>query len=192
MKASLLFFDKDSRILDGIRRGDEGALVELFHGSERAVTSMVLRNSGTSDDARDVLQEAIVVLWERIRNGRYEQSAKLGTFVFATARNLWLQRLARRRREIPHSPDPPDVPDESGSPLDMLVESDEARLVAEALAGLGEPCRSLLLFWYWEELTLEEIAKRMGYANTDTVKSKKYQCKKGLEKLLRAAGAGND
>ncbi|MGB6649412.1 MAG: sigma-70 family RNA polymerase sigma factor, partial [Bacteroidota bacterium] len=49
---------------------------------------------------------------------------------------------------------------------------------------LGEPCRTLLLLFYWEERSMGEIAVELGFANADTAKSKKYQCKKALEKLL--------
>src|SRR5512136_746931 len=112
MARSLLFLNPDSRILDLIRKGDEGALVDLYRSSRRPVSAFVTRNSGSSDDAEDVLQEALVVLWERVRAGRFEYTAQLGTFVFATARNIWLRRLARKRRERPGIPDGIDIPDE--------------------------------------------------------------------------------
>jgi DNA-directed RNA polymerase specialized sigma24 family protein len=38
--------------------------------------------------------------------------------------------------------------------------------------------------FYWDEYSLEEIAAAMGFANAETVKSKKYQCKKALEQYL--------
>jgi DNA-directed RNA polymerase specialized sigma24 family protein len=41
------------------------------------------------------------------------------------------------------------------------------------------------LLYYWEEESMESIAALMGMANADTVKSRKYQCKKALEALIR-------
>jgi RNA polymerase sigma factor (sigma-70 family) len=184
MARSLLFLNPDSRILDLIRKGDEGALVDLYRSSRRPVSAFVTRNSGSSDDAEDVLQEALIVLWERVRSGRFEYTAQLGTFVFATARNLWLRRLARMRRERPGIPDGIDVPDDRDSALDIMMESERSRLLERALHQLGEPCRELLMLFYWEELSLNDIAQRMGFANADTVKSKKYQCKKALRRLV--------
>jgi RNA polymerase sigma factor (sigma-70 family) len=148
------------------------------------VTALVQRDNGTSDDAEDVLQEAVIVLWERVRAGRFVYSAKLETFVYATARNLWLRRLARTRRETPGLPPDDHNVDESGSSLDRLIESEEAALVQDALERLGEPCKTLLLLFYWEERSMTEIAIELGFANADTAKSKKYQCKKALEKML--------
>jgi RNA polymerase sigma factor (sigma-70 family) len=182
MKASLLFLSSDARVLDHIRKGDDEALVTLYQSSRRPVTAFVLRNSGTADDAEDMLQEALIVLWERVRSGRFSYDAKLDTFIFATAKNMWLRRLARARRELPGTPDAGATDDPS--PLEQMIETEEAQLVEAALRQLGEPCRTLLLLFYWEELPLEEIAARLGFLNADTVKSKKYQCKKALQQSL--------
>ncbi len=77
MKPSLLFLNHDARILDLIRRGDEEALVMLYESNRRPVTAFVTRNTGTYDDAEDILQEALMVLWERVRAVRFEHTAKL-------------------------------------------------------------------------------------------------------------------
>jgi RNA polymerase sigma factor (sigma-70 family) len=185
MSAPVLFLDQDAKLLDRIRRGDEEALATLYRSNQRAVTALITRNSGSTDDAADVLQESLVILWERVRSGRYEHTARLDTFLFATARNLWLRRLARLRRETPAEINPEHHPSDDPSPLEELIESERARLVKLALTKLGEPCRTLLILFYWEEISMEEIASRLGLANADTAKTRKYQCKKALQLLLR-------
>jgi len=177
--------NSDSAILDLIRnKRDEGALMMLYRANRRAVTSYVVRNSGTNEEAEDMLQEAVIVLWEKIRSGNFEYRSKLSTFILATVKNLWLRRLARRRKELPQGESFETAQDDSPSPLEALIEEERVTLIRDALKKLGEPCRQLLLLFYWEELTLEEISARMGFANADTVKSKKYQCKKALEGLI--------
>ena len=183
MAASPLFSSSDAEILDRIRKGDEGALVELYHKNRSPVRALVTGNSGTADDADDMLQEALVTLWERVRTGRFRYSARLGTFLYATARNIWLRRLARKRKELTGIAS--DPPGEDASPLDLMIEEEEAEIVRSAIESLGEPCRKLLLLFYWEEQSMESIAAQMGMANADTVKSRKYQCKKALEALLQ-------
>src|SRR5450759_2040431 len=103
MASTFHFLHNDARILDLMRRGDEEALVILFDASRRAVTSYVRNNNGTTDDAEDMLQEALIVLWEKVRSGNFHYDAKLSTFIVAVVKNLWLRRLARQRKE---SPDP--------------------------------------------------------------------------------------
>jgi RNA polymerase sigma factor (sigma-70 family) len=183
------FLNDDARILEQIRKGDEAALAELYRANRRPIMSLVMRNSGGADDGEDMLQEALVTLWERVRTGKFEYSARLGTFLYATAKNIWLRRLARMRREMPGIDDAPDPVSPELSVLELMVEEEETSAVRRALEALGGPCRELLLLFYWEECPMDEIALKMGFANADTAKSKKYQCKKTLEKLLRGTAA---
>ncbi len=187
MAAQFFFLNSEAGLLEQIREGKDEALASLYNSNRKAITAFVTRNSGTSDDAEDMLQEALVVLWERVRRGKFEPSAKLSTFIFATVRNMWMRKLARMRRETPSEIDPERYVDDAFSPLEELMESETTTGVQHALSRLGEPCRKLLLLFYWEELPFEAIAKELRFANADTVKSKKYQCKKALEKLLRGS-----
>jgi RNA polymerase sigma factor (sigma-70 family) len=185
MKSSLFFLTNDAKILDLIRKGDEEALVTLYDSNRRPIVTLVMRNNGSADDAEDVLQESLIVLWERVRAGKFEYKAKLSTFIYATAKNLWSQRLRRKGREIAGGLDPDGQENPDPSPLENLIASEQAALVSEALGKIGEQCRKLLLLFYWDELPMDEIAVKLGFANADTAKAKKYQCKKALEDVLR-------
>ena len=184
MEPKLFFLNSDARILDLMKKGDEEALVALYRANKKMVTSFVLRNSGTLDDADDMLQEAVIILWERVRACRFEYSAQLSTFIFATVKNIWYRRLARHKREIPIELHEFSIVSDELSPLEEMIETDKSKTIAAALIKLGEPCKTLLILFYWEECSMDEIAQRMKFANADTVKSKKYQCKKALEKIL--------
>jgi RNA polymerase sigma factor (sigma-70 family) len=186
MTRSTLFLHEDARLLDGIRRGDEETLVMLYRLCDGPVRRYVTANNGTQDDADDMLQEALVILWERVRDGRFEYAARLSTFVVGTVRNLWLRRLARARRESPSHETIDMAADPGDSPLDTMIDSERARAVHNALQKIGEPCRAILLLFYWEQATMEEIASRLGFANAETAKARKYQCKKSLRQILNA------
>lgn len=190
MAARFLYLNEDARILDMIRNGDEKALVLLFESNRKMVAAFVSRNNGTHDDEEDLLQEAVVILWEQVRSGTYEHASKLSTYLYGVVKNLWLGRLAKARREIPTDLQEREEGDPSASALDMLIENEETNAVREALEKIGDQCKKLLLLFYWEERSMEDIARRMGFANADTVKSKKYQCKKSLEQILRKVTDG--
>jgi RNA polymerase sigma factor (sigma-70 family) len=100
--------------------------------------------------------------------------------------------LARHRRELHTSEEAFDVATDDASPLEELEENERIIAVQKAIEQMGNPCRDLLLLFYWEERSMEEIAMKLGFANADTVKSKKYQCKKSLEHLVRTMLGGSD
>jgi RNA polymerase sigma factor (sigma-70 family) len=192
MQTPFLFLNEDSKLLDALRNNDENALADLFRQNRRPIVSLVLRNQGTENDAEDVLQEALVVLWERIQSNSFEYQAKLSTFIYATAKNIWLRRLARNRREIPATDDAFEIATNEATPLEELEENERITAIQQAMEKIGNPCRDLLLLYYWEDRSMEEIAIKLGFANADTVKSKKYQCKKALEKLVKKVLGGNN
>jgi len=191
MGDNLFFLNRDARILNSIRKGDEAALAELYASNWRPISSFILRNSGSLDDAKDMLQEALVVLWERVHHGTFEPTARLSTFIFATAKHKWLRQLARRKRDAPASLDEDSVVSADDSALELIISDEQAESISSALERIGEPCRSLLLMFYWEERSLESIARELGYANADTVKSKKYQCKQAMRRLMERAYHGD-
>ncbi|HUI11470.1 MAG TPA: sigma-70 family RNA polymerase sigma factor [Bacteroidota bacterium] len=190
MAELLPFAGRDAALIDRIRKGEEDALLELYRDQRRAVESLVVRGGGRREDADDVLQEALVALWENVRTGRFSLSARLGTYIYATAKHIWFRRRARGRREI--AGEAVDPPDGGESPLEEAISEEEASIVRRALDELGEPCRTILLMFYWEEEPMESIAARLGMANADTVKSRKYQCKKALGELVKKRMSGND
>ena len=192
MQTPFFFLNDDTKLLDALRNSDEEALAELFRQNRRPITSLVTRNQGSEDDAEDVLQEAVVVLWQRVRSGSFEYQSKLSTFIYATAKNIWFRRLARQRRELPAAEETLDMASSDANPLEEMEENERVMAVQKAMGQIGNPCRDLLLFFYWEERSMEEIAVKLGFANADTVKSKKYQCKKSLEHLVRNMLGGSD
>jgi RNA polymerase sigma factor (sigma-70 family) len=188
MKSSIFFLTGDAKVLDLIRAGDEDALVMLYESSRRPIVDMILRNNGSADDAEDILQEAVIVLWERVRAGKFEYKAKLSTFVYATARNLWSGRLRKRGREVAGELDPDGEESPASSALEEMIGSEQSAMISAALGKIGEQCRKLLILFYWDEQSMEAIAAELGFANSDTVKAKKYQCKKALEDVVRRMG----
>ncbi|MCK9410643.1 MAG: sigma-70 family RNA polymerase sigma factor [Bacteriovoracaceae bacterium] len=188
MKPTLFFLNNDAKILDLMHQGDDEALVMLFRQNQKAVSSYVLRNNGSQDDAEDVLQESVIILWERVKRGRFEYSAKLSTFIFAVAKNVWSRKRMRKYREPATEFENSALDSGEQSALDSLIDSERSRLIASALEKLGDPCRMLLVLYYWEERSQEEIALQMGFANAATVKSKKYTCMKMLENILCETG----
>ncbi len=185
MTPSLQFLNRESKILHLIRSGDDRGLVMMFEDTRTMTRSYVKRNSGTEEEADELLQEAVVILWEKVRDGSFASQSKLTTYIMGIVKNLWARRLARKRKETPIS-DEFDPPAEGESVLDLLIREEQMDAIREAMSRISALCRSILLMFYWEEKSMEEIASSLGLANADTAKSKKYQCRKNLEDHLRS------
>ena len=75
---------------------------------------------------------------------------------------------------------------------DKFEENERANLINNCLNELGDTCKRILYYFYYDELSMEDIAEKMGFANADTAKTKKYKCKKELDKLVKSKYSTQD
>jgi RNA polymerase sigma factor (sigma-70 family) len=100
------------------------------------------------------------------------------------AKNKWREEL-RKRSRISSINEQADFPDDEKKVMDIILTQEKVKLIQRALNALSPLCKKLLMLFYFEERSMDEIANILEFANTDVVKSKKYQCKKALEETLR-------
>ena len=75
----LLFFLSDKIVLQIIKDRDQRILGELYLRYEKMVSSYILRNGGSREDVQDMLQESIIVLWEKGKSENFNLTSKLST-----------------------------------------------------------------------------------------------------------------
>lgn len=173
----------DPEIVEQIEKGSDEPLVQLYHDNIAMVRKFVRDNNGKEEDAEDLLQEALVVLWENVTAGRFTISAKISTYLYSVVRNKWLREIGKRKigkttgLDFRLAEDHYDV-------LNDVIEEEKLALIMACLDKLSPTCRKVLVKFYLEEKNLNEIAEEVGFSNSDVVKSKKYQCKKELQALI--------
>ncbi|HEY5824108.1 MAG TPA: hypothetical protein VIT44_07080 [Cyclobacteriaceae bacterium] len=94
-KSSSLMDEKE--IFERIQNGDEKALEFIYKKYYRMMTKMVITNSGTEDEARDIYQDALIVFWQKARSGKLVMTSKISTYVYSICQNLWRKELDRKR-----------------------------------------------------------------------------------------------
>ncbi len=173
----------DQKIIERIRQNDSRVLAEVFLQYERMVNSYILKQGGAREDAQDLLQEAVIVLWQKVNSGQFELSSKLNTFILAIVKNKWL--AIRRKPQMYSNEDGiPDINDEGLSSLNAIIADEKKAQLQLAMSKISELCRKLLTLFYFEERDMVSIAGILNLANADVAKSKKYQCKKKLQEVL--------
>ena len=148
------------------------------------VLQLIINNNGTADDAKDIYQEAIIVLYNKVKGGNFELSSKLKTFLYSVCRKLWLKRLNQMSRYGGDIKDfeeylPAEDDTETNSERDLQFTKMEG-----ALKLLGEPCKTIIEDYYINNMSMQEICERFGYTNADNAKTQKYKCLQRLKKLF--------
>lgn len=178
-----LTLNPDEQLLKRIKSNDRAVLGELFVRHKKMVLKYVSGNGGDASDADDMLQEAIVVLWQNVCGGQFQLTSKIGTYLLGIVKNKWRAELRKRSRLVAGEP-LELLASDGASSLDNLIHNEHTELVRRAVQRLDSVCRELLLLFYFEERSTKDIARIMSFANPDVVKAKKYQCKKRLQAAL--------
>lgn len=177
--------DKEKLLLEGLATNDRTAIETIYREHYAMIQALILNNSGNTDEARDIFQEAMIVLYEKASSGSFELHCQLKTYLYSVCKRLWLKRLQQMQRYRLQA----DA--EETVPVDEEIESHEKRdadfqLMETALAKIGEPCKSLLEAYYLQKKHMQEIAADFGYTNADNAKTQKYKCLMRLKKLFFA------
>ncbi len=168
---------KDNEILERIKRGEEKVLDYLYKKYYRMMVKIVITNNGTEDEAKDVYQEALIVFWQKASSGKLVLTSKISTYLYSICLNQWRKELDRKNRLSREEKD--------GEDYQRLEDRQSYEIVVESIGELGDPCKSILMYYYFDGLSMSDIADRMNFANTDTAKTKKYKCKKRLDALIK-------
>jgi RNA polymerase sigma factor (sigma-70 family) len=165
---------------------DKEAIETIYRENFYVIQAFVLNNNGSIDDARDIFQEAMIVLYEKSRLDKFSLNCQIKTYVYSICRRLWLKRLQRLNKfssqvDYWHETIPveEDIEDHEKKDADFV-------LMENALIKIGEPCKSLLEAYYLQKKNMQEIAEDFGYTNADNAKTQKYKCLVRLKKIFFA------
>lgn len=176
--------DNEIALLRGLARDDKKAVEAIYKDNFNMVQALIINNSGSADDAKDVFQEAMIILYQKVKSGHFELNCQIKTYVYSVSRRLWLKRLLQQNKFMNGSDN-----QENLAAVEEDLEEHERRdvefnMMEKAMNSLGEPCKSLLQAFYINKQNMQEIAATFGYTNADNAKNQKYKCLIRLKKLF--------
>jgi len=172
----------DEQILKGILRHDNLILQYIYKQYYYNINYFIRKNQGSEDDASDIFQEAIIIIYRKIKENDliFEKSSFKG-YLFSVCRFLWLKQLEKRRIEKEKLNDSlPYHEDLYDDNLNELAEKNERYgLYQKHFGTLSTDCQKLLQLFF-EKVSLKDIAKVMGYKSEKYAKKRKFKCKELL------------
>jgi len=177
---------QDQVLLNGLATNEKDAIERIYRENYGLIQNLVVNNNGTEEDAKDIFQEGLIVLYEKSVSTDFELNCQLKTYLYSVCRRLWLKRLQKYNRFEPRIDGLADL-----VPVEEDLEHHEEKslqfgLLESALQRLGEPCKGLLEAYYLQKRHMNEIAAEYGYTNADNAKNQKYKCLIRLKKLFFA------
>jgi RNA polymerase sigma factor (sigma-70 family) len=121
---------------------------------------MVYQMGGTLEDAKDIFQDGLIIMLEKIDNNDFVLTCKFKTYLYCVCENLWKSLLVKRKAAInymQHRVEENDYIDFTELPDNALYEN-----IFYDVFGTLEPACQKILKLYWQEVPPKEIADRLG------------------------------
>lgn len=175
----------DEAIQEGLRLRSDYIINFIYKEYFPLIRFLVTENGGSGEDAEDVFQDGIIIIYNKISLNQLKLTSSFKTYMYSVCRNLWLQKLNKRKAIFDKLT---DVEEYIDLPKDMLQEasSEEAelhRIIQIHFLSLADDCQKLLRL-FTKNIPLREIASMLGYKTEKYAKTRKYLCKEELKKRI--------
>ncbi|MEN9639436.1 MAG: hypothetical protein RLZZ262_1304 [Bacteroidota bacterium] len=162
----------DHHIIDLLRNKQEHkALVHLYR-YEHVVVKHVKANAGSSDEGKDIYQEALIILMRKVQEPNFQLTSALDTYLFGISKMLWRSALSKKK-VVSQSP---NATDWTAEEIIDLLEHEKLNLAERALQQVSELCQKIFKLYYVEKWSMKRIAEHVGHQGENTTKTMKYKC----------------
>jgi len=164
-------------LITGIAARKNNVIKHIYKTCYNPVRKLVLMNKGTDEDAKDIFQEALFTIYQKITQQKFQLNCSFSTYMYSVCRFLWVRELTKKKESDDITDEFPDLVS-SGS-LDQEIELAGLKIFQKHFNELCEECQKVLTL-YFRDISLEEISKIMGYNNIQMARDKKHRCKQNL------------
>jgi RNA polymerase sigma factor (sigma-70 family) len=175
----------DEAILEGLRLRSDYIINFIYKEFFPLIRFLVTENGGAGEDAEDIFQDGIIIIYSKISLNELRLTSSFKTYMYSVCRNLWLQKLNKRKAIFDKLS---DVEEYIDLPKDMLQEAsieetELHRIIQTHFLSLADDCQKLLRLFI-KNIPLREIASILGYKTEKYAKTRKYLCKEELKKRI--------
>ena len=183
----------DDLIIERINAGglERKETLSIFFKQEKlwnTVIQQVIKLGGSTAEAEDVFQEAVIIFDRNIRAGKFKGNSNLETYFVGIAKWYWIAQRRKKGRETEWNPEIHDGQEDSHEHL--VFEKDRKNLLNQALMQLGDRCKIILKLWA-QNFSMKEIALQVDFIKNelpDEIRAKKeaYRCRKRLSDYVKS------
>ncbi len=176
---------------------DQEAIKYILHGTPRE-RSMVFRflykqqypqvvhllkaKGGTESQIADIFQDALVIFYNQVRAEKFKGNGSLSNYLKSITKHLWY-RTFRKLDSLVYAN---ELNGHNEQEIELNEEYDRYLLLQDALEELGDPCREVLMDFYYAGASIKDIQHKFGLGSEQAAKNKKYRCLQKLTKLIKS------
>lgn len=170
-------------IVAALRNGNNRQAIEALYQAYPGISKFIRRNGGDEFDARDVFQDALLILYRNAQKPDFQLSCAPGTYLYSVSRFLWKDILKKKNKEQQLSK---ELKEENRFDLDIECLQEQqlkSKKLASIMQQLGDKCKMLLQAYYYQKMSMKDIAAQFEYSSVNSAKTQKYKCIERAKKL---------
>jgi len=182
--------------LKDLEQDQDDAIEKLYSDVAPGVRNYVLKHSGETTDARDVLQDGIIVILTKLHKGELKPETNLNAYLYGICKNIWRNKINRKR--VIFDPDLLLDNKEEDEKVLWANEKEITQLVSEETMAdirrqelfekgwkaLSKRCQELIALRL-KKVSYEDILQKMGFPSTNRVGKKLHDCKGQLKRFIK-------
>jgi len=153
----------DSEIIECLRNRQSYVVKYLSDRYLPMIRLMVTQMGGSQEDAKDVFQDGLMIMLEKIDNKDFVVTCKFKTFLYSVCENLWKMVLVKRQAATNYMSRRLDNEDEKDI-SDVMDNTLYETLFWDVFETIDESCKKILKL-YWQEMSPQDIADKLGLTN---------------------------
>ena len=170
----------EQRLVQQLRNGENGAMEEFYTRYAPYLKGVCSRYIVSRDDAKDVLQNALIRIFTHIADFKYKKQGSLKTWASKIIANEALRFLRKQQELMEQAIDQTDVPEEDDPPIEDIP----PEVIQEMIRQLPTGYRTVFNLYVFEDKTHEEIARLLGIS-INTSSSQLCRAKNMLADMIR-------
>lgn len=164
------------------------AITLLYRQYYGVLENYILQNSGSSDDAADIIQEVMLIFVQMISEGKFRAESSIKSFLYSICRNLWITELRKRKSSAARHEKYEESTEKVDSDVsESIAKTESLKYIMGLFQELGNKCKQILQLFYYEELPMKEICEKLDFSSEQVLRNKKYKCLKSLIEKTQAS-----
>lgn len=173
----------DQSIIEGIQVQDRETLNLIYAKYYPGILSFVRKNNGSEEEAKDIFQEAIIVIFRKAKAGTLILSSPFSSYLITVCRNMWFNVLKKKKFTSEVTNEVLELSDKDSDIEKVITQRRKDSLFREKFAQLGADCQKVMKLFF-EGTKMEKIGEIMGYGSVSYTKKRKFKCKERLVSLI--------
>lgn len=173
----------NKKYLEGLFKKDNAVLRQIYMDFFDRIKALIIKNGGTVDDAKDVFQDALTIIFQKVQSPDFELNSSFYTFLYSICKFSWYEK---KRKKVNQSVtlDYDESLIDNNDIEQAIYNNEMDKVYRENFVKLSVFCQQLFRLFFAKE-KMDKIAEKLDLKNAHTARNRKYRCHQDLITLMK-------